>query len=231
MDRKNSKSFQFVAYHPDLALQYFEVINRICEMAWSSLSERELVRVAWAYYYFSIQFRENLEIACQLHPNDVNLKRLHAEECNTANLSPWPGIATPDEKLNHDEFMARLLRLQPIDGIDDIKAAGNRYLASTRAVDDLARAKSIGSYEDGGLSDVFSAFLQAPGWEGPTLQAFRHFLQKHVEFDSDNDAGHGVLAQTLSPDDTIAPLWELFEDILHSAIPRIASTGLRTFQG
>ena len=119
--------------------------------------------------------------------------------------------------------MERLLRLQPIDAIDDLRRSGENYLARVRAMDDLARAKSIASYEDTGLSSVFSAILDAPHWEGPALRAFRHFLLKHVEFDSDVEGGHGMLARTLSADNTISPLWAAFEDLLNQAVPRIAT--------
>lgn len=209
------------------APRYLAIVERICDMQWFLLRTDEILRVARAYHYFSIQFRENLAIACRLHPDDANLKVLHSEECDTANLSPWPGVAEPDEKLDHDVFIDRLLRLQPAGEHDDLRSAGESYLATVRAVDDLARAKIIASYEDGGLHSVFSAILTAPTWEGPALRAFQHFLLKHVEFDSDSNAGHGLLARTLIPDDTITPLWAAFEDILIRAVPRIATVGLR----
>jgi hypothetical protein len=202
-----------------------EIIDRICGFQWESLSEDEVLRIAYAYYYFSIQFRENLNIACSLHPEDRDLKTLHLEECNTDNLSPWPGVAEPGEKLNHDEFMRRLLVLQPVANERELKAAGEAYLAKVRAVDDLARAKSIASYEDTGLSSVFSAILRAPSWEGVPQQAFRHFLLCHISFDG--DGGHGDLARNLVPDDTIVPLWAAFEEIFTKAVPRIAEVVVR----
>jgi hypothetical protein len=202
-----------------------EIIDRICGFNWESLCEEEIVRIAYAYYYFSIQFRENLDIACRLHPEDRDLRKLHLEECNTDNLSPWAGVAEPGEKLNHDEFMRRLLTLQPVPDERDLMAAGEAYLAKVRAVDDLARAKSIASYEDTGLSSVFSAILRAPNWEGAPQQAFRHFLLCHISFDG--DGGHGDLARNLVPDDTIVPLWAAFEEIFTRAVPRIAVAVVR----
>jgi hypothetical protein len=61
--------------------------------------------VASAYYFFSIQVREDLEVARQLYPNDDRLLQLEEGECSTDNLSPWPDVAGEGEKLNHDEFM------------------------------------------------------------------------------------------------------------------------------
>jgi hypothetical protein len=42
---------------------YEQVIDEICDLDWADLDEEDLIRVAWAYYHFSVQFRECLEIA------------------------------------------------------------------------------------------------------------------------------------------------------------------------
>lgn len=177
------------------------------------------------YYFFSIQFRENLEIACSLHPGDENLEELSAGECNTDNLSPWPGVAEAGEKLNHDEFMRRALRLCPIQEARrrELQSIGEAYLATIRAIDDDTRARSIASYEDGGLERVFGAMLTAPAWSNPTLQAFQHFLRRHIHFDHDPDHGHGALARHLGVGDEVTPLWAEFRRILVEAVPRLAT--------
>ena len=201
------------------------VIDQIDNLPWEQISEDEVLRVAMAYYYFSVQFRENLEVACRLHPNDAKLKELYTGECNTDNLSPWENIAKEGEAMNHDEFMRRLLALQPITDADALERAGSLYLSQTRAMDDLVKAKSIASYEDGGLERVFSAMLRAPSWNGAGQKAFRHFLEKHIEFDSDDEAGHGALSRHIPVDDSILPLWVAFEEILRCAVPAFARDG------
>ena len=40
---------------------YELVIDDICNLKWGSLTQEDLINVAWAYYYFSTQFRESLE--------------------------------------------------------------------------------------------------------------------------------------------------------------------------
>jgi hypothetical protein len=203
---------------------YKPVIEEICALSWSVLDRSQLSAAAWAYYFFSIQFRENLEIAYSMHPDDEQLQSLVREECRTDNLSPWPGVAAEGEELDHDEFMRRLLSLSPIDSDlrVTIEAEGQRYLAKTRAVDDYVRAISIASYEAGGLEAVFKAFLLAPVWDTPLLAAFKHFLMKHIDFDSDPDQGHGALVRHLVPDDRIRCLWVGFRDLLITAVPRLA---------
>jgi hypothetical protein len=198
-------------------------VDRICDMRWSELTEQEFIDVAWAYYYFSIQFRENLTITCELFPDDAKLQQLEREECATDNLSPWPGVAAEGEKMNHDEFMRRLLQLTPIsdEKRQAFEAQGARYLDEVRATDDLTRAVSIASYEDGGLERVFHAFLQAPAWNNPALRAFRHFLTEHIRFDNDPDQGHGALSRHLAPDDRILPLWLAFERLLVAFVPTL----------
>lgn len=201
---------------------YPAVIDAICAMPFERLTSDEVLQVAKAYYYFSIQFRENLDIACRQRPDDGKLAELRLGECDTDNLSPWPKVAVPGEKLNHDEFMRRLLALQPVPDNDFLEALGTSYLNRVRAVDDRARARSIASYEDGGLSRVFSAMLRARDWHGEGQLAFRHFLEQHILFDTDDEAGHGCLSRHLAPDDSILPLWSAFAAILALAVPRLA---------
>ena len=198
-------------------------IDEICNLAWERLSEEECVECAWSYYYFSVQFREHLEIARRLLPQDEKLQDLENGECNTDNLSPWPGVAAAGEAMNHDEFMRRLLTLTsiPEERHQDFQARGEAYLAFTRSLDDQTRATSIASYEDGGLERTFTAMLRMPDYPNPTLQAFRHFLSEHIRFDSNPDEGHGALARHLMPDDRIKPLWDAFYDLVVAFTPRL----------
>lgn len=198
-------------------------IDAICALDWVALDAAALSSVAWAYYYFSIQFRENLEIASSLHPDDALLTRLMREECDTDNLSPWPGIAAPGERMNHDEFMRRLLGLSVTDPVEQARVdmLGRDYLGDVRAQEPEVRAASIATYEDGGLERVFSAILRNPNWDTESLAAFRHFLLKHIGFDSNPDEGHGALARHLAPDYRVRRLWQDFYDLFVGAAPRL----------
>jgi hypothetical protein len=202
---------------------YEGVIDEICGLQWKSLTIEDLTDVAWAYYYFSVQFRENLEIACDLYPDDCKIQQLKQEECNTDNLSPWPGVANTGERLNHDEFMRRLLFLTPINDtkrgrIDQI---GQLYLIKVRKLDFTTRAASIAAYEDGGLERVFRAILESQHWNSPLVQAFRHFLTLHIRFDNDPVQGHGALTRQLMLDDKILPIWIAFKCLLVKAVPKL----------
>lgn len=205
---------------------YLKVIEEICELNWRGINREDLFIAAWAYYFFSIQFRENLQIARSLYPNDPKLRQLEEEECDTYNLSPWPGIAQPGERMNHDEFMRRLIELSPIDPAlrSRIEELGSAYLRAVREIEPMTRAVSISSYENGGLQSVFRAFLTSQDWDGPPLQAFGHFLTQHIKFDGDEEdgGGHGELARHLVPDDRILPLWAEFKQLLVVSVPRLA---------
>jgi len=126
--------------------------------------------------------------------------------------------------MNHDEFMRRTLQLTFIGQSrrSNWDAIGRSYLADIRAMDDISRALSIASYEDGGLEKVFRAFLKAKHWNGPLLEAFRHFVTEHIRFDSDPEQGHGALCRHLTPDDRVAPLWVAFRQMLVEATPALA---------
>ncbi len=211
------------------ACKYESVVNEVCSLGWHDLIKDDLIAAAWAYYYFSVQFRENLEVARSLHPDDQMLKQLEQEECNTSNLSPWPGVAETGEKMNHDEFMLRLLRLSYIaDGKrSELERIGQAYLTAVRQLTPTARALSIASYEDGGLEKVFRAILKSQHWEGPLLQAFKHFLTEHIKFDSDPEQGHGALSRHLTPDDQILPLWTAFKQLFVDAVPSLETASER----
>ena len=202
---------------------YERVIDDICDLNWVNLSQEDLIGVAWVYYHFSVQFRECLEIARELYPDDNRLLQLDHGERDTDNLSPWPGVATAGEKINHDEFMRRTLKLTEIPGERrrSLAAIGQAYLTKTRAIDRNSRALALASYEDGGLESVFRAILTAEHWEGPLLQAFRHFLAEHIRFDSDPDQGHGALCRHLTPDERVLPLWAEFKQMLIAGIPQL----------
>jgi hypothetical protein len=205
-------------------LEVDNVIEEICGLRWQELTEDELLDVAWAYYFFSIQFRENLQIARSLYPGDDNLRRLEQEECGTDNLSPWPGVAAVDEKMNHDEFMRRVLLLSDIASEKQrkLESLGHDYLRTVREINPVTRALSISSYEDSGLERVFGAILQARCWENESLRAFKHFLDEHIKFDSNPEQGHGALSRHLAPDDRVLPLWVAFRDILIAAVPSLS---------
>jgi len=207
---------------------YDRVIGEICDLRWDRLTSEELTDVAWAYYYFSIQFREHLRIARAIYPLDQKLQQLEKEECDTDNLSPWPDVALADEQMDHDEFMRRLLMLAPINQARHSRLAeiGEAYLTNIRDIDPQTRAASIASYEDGGLERVFRAILTAPDWDGPLLGAFSHFLSEHIRFDSDPEQGHGALSRHIMVDDRVSLVWMEFKDLLTRSVPKLGSAAV-----
>ena len=195
-------------------------------MAWDELNSDEVMHASpkGLLLFLDPVPREFGEIArARALPPTSKLADLWDGECNTANLSPWPGIAATGERMNHDEFMRRLLDFDPVGSEDRLTAAGLAYLDKTRSIDDAARASSIASYEDGGLSRVFGAMLRAPHWYGRGQRAFRFFLEEHIRFDSADGAGHGELSRHLPIDDRILPLWTTFRDLLATAVPKLAT--------
>jgi hypothetical protein len=209
---------------------YHAIISNICALGWARLDRADISAVALGYYYFSIQFRENLGIAQRLYPHDVALRSLIKEECKTDNLSPWPGVAQAGEKLNHDEFMRRVLLLSPIDPKRQrqVEEAGRNYLSRSRSEDEHTKALTIASYEDGGLERVFKAILQCQCWDTPLLRGFQHFLVKHISFDSDPVEGHGALVRHLVPDERVGALWGELYKLFIIAAPRLADVGYVT---
>jgi hypothetical protein len=204
---------------------YQQIVDEICHFRWSEINRNELLAVSQATYYFSVQFCETVEMACRLHPFDPLLAELREEQCNSDDLSPYPGVAKPCEKLNLGEFMRRVLVLSSLDRETRarIEHLGAAYLAEVRRTGVETRVRSLPSYEDGGLEKVFSAVLRARDWNEPSLAAFRHFLAGHIDLDTDPDMGHGALCRHLVADDRIVPLWRAFRDLLKQAAPTLAA--------
>jgi hypothetical protein len=205
-----------------IAERYPRVIDEIASLNWSDLTRDELMAACAAYSYFSVQFVDAVHIACELYPSDAKLIELRRGECDTDNLSPYPGVAEPGEKMNHDEFMRRTVAMSSLDrdARNGIEKLGHAYLEEVNQFDPITRAMSLSSYEDGGLEKVFGAILTAKHWDEPSLRAFRHFLVEHIKMDSGE---HGGLCRHLVADDRILPLWEAFRNILVGAAPRLAA--------
>jgi len=203
------------------ARSYQTVIDDICDLNWAGLTRDEVINTAWTYYYFSVQFCQNVGIARALFPDDERLEELDAGERNTDNLSPCPGVVAVGERVDHDEFMRRTLALEPIDPARELRlrAIGEAYLEKVRATGDLTRALSLATYEDGGLERTFRAILQARHWDGPLLHAFRHFLEGHIMLDSDPDHGHGSLCRHIGPSKEVDDLWLAFKESLVAGAP------------
>jgi hypothetical protein len=203
---------------------YAQLINEICDLNWSALSRDELIDVAWAYYFFSVQFCENVGIARRLYPDDKRLEELDRGERDTDNLSPCPGVVDFGERVDHDEFMRRALKLEAVDELRHrrLQTIGAAYLEKVRAADDATRALSLPTYEDGGLERVFRSILQARRWDGPLLQAFKHFLVGHIALDSNPMKGHGSLCRHMPPNQQVFDLWLAFKQSLVAAAPILA---------
>jgi hypothetical protein len=201
--------------------RYPKIIEEIETLNWGRLTRDELMAACAAYYYFSVQFVQAVGFACELYPSDPKLIELRKGECDTDNLSPYPGVAKSGEKMNHDEFMRRTVAMSSLDReeLSRIESLGRAYLAEVNQFDAITRAMSLSSYEDGGLERVFGAMLTAQDWDEPSLGAFRHFLVEHIKLDSGE---HGGLCRHLVADDRILPLWEAFRNILVAAAPRLA---------
>jgi hypothetical protein len=204
--------------------RYQRVIDEISSFNWQGLKREELLTACRAYYYFSQQFVDAVHIACELYPSDQNLISLREGECDTDNLSPYPGIAEKGERMNHDEFMWRVIESASLDQAsrERVDNLGREYLAEVSRMDPLTRAMALSSYEDGGLEAVFRAMLTAPDWDEPSLGAFKHFLVEHIKLDS-GDGSHGSLCRHLVADDRILPLWVAFKNLLSAAAPRLCA--------
>ena len=131
--------------------RYHKIIDEIGNFNWRGLERDELLTACRAYYYFSRQFVEAVHTACDLYPSDQNLISLREGECDTDNLSPYPGIAEKGEKMNHDEFMRRV--------VEFCKLGSGRARASRQPRPRISR----GSQPHGSV-DSGNGLVELRGW-------------------------------------------------------------------
>jgi len=122
-------------YANDTEARAFEkVIADICDLNWSGLSQDDVTNVAWVYYFFSVQFCENVGIARALYPEDKALEELDRGERDNRQSLSIPGVVVVGERVDHDEFMRRTLQLTPIEESRRrrLEAIGAAYLEKVR---------------------------------------------------------------------------------------------------
>tara|TARA_B100001989_G_C24540621_1_gene467343 strand:- start:1554 stop:2237 length:684 start_codon:yes stop_codon:yes gene_type:complete len=200
-------------------------VERICNLGWEDLSENQVKRALHGFYFFSQKFVDNLRTASNLYPEDDGIKSLMQEELNTDNLSPYNGVADEGEAMDHDVFLRRVIQISGLseEENEELFTKGKQYLEAMDQMPPEAQLQCLVSCEDGGAIQMYSSVLKAQvlDSEDPALQAFKHFLQKHVEFDNEEgaEAGHGTLVRKFEMEDKhIGPFWNHFADFLETLV-------------
>lgn len=108
---------------------------------------------------------------------------------------------------DHHEFLAHFLRKHGL--LEKMQARFSKdvdaYMSACRSLSDEDRAMTVFSREDE-LSGIFARILDARDWSAPGLYAFKHYLSRHILFDT-GDGGHHDLTSDFPVNDNVLPFY------------------------
>lgn len=199
---------------PEGGQEYKGVVEEIRGLEWKELSEKELQDLMYLAYTAAVEFAESLRIALELYPDNEKIREMAAGELNTKNLK----LDDYDEAGDHSEFLLHFLEKNGLSPSEELQRFANEYQESCRRLSDNTRAMSVFSREQE-LPSIFAEILKARDWEAPGLEAFRFYLQEHIELDT-SEGGHGELTEEMPIDDSVKPFYEARLQ-MYNAIPKL----------
>ncbi len=195
-------------------MRYKEVVAEIRGLNWKSLQEPQLERLMQISHGAAEEFAEALRIGLQVYKSDDNLQQMARGELKANNLKH----GDYDKRGDHSEFLAHFLEREGSQLSPEVQDAIQKYRVICSNLTPEVRAKTVFSREEE-LSGIFAAILCNEHWSTETLQAFRYYLQKHIELDSE-DGGHADLVSAYEIDDVVLPFYEARLD-LYRVIPEL----------
>ncbi len=195
-------------------MKYKEVVAEIRDLNWKSLKEPQLQTLMHISHGAAVEFAEALRVGLQVYKADENLQEMARGELKTDNLT----YNDYNSRGDHSEFLAHFITKSNLEPSTEVRTAIEQYLAACRALPTEIRAKSVFSREEE-LSGIFNAIIENEHWTTEALQAFRFYLQRHIELDS-KDGGHADLVSGYQIDDAVLPFYEARLD-LYRVIPEL----------
>ena len=184
---------------------YKNTVEQIKNLAWHSLSPDELRSVMVLSWYAASEFGSSLRMALALHPESHAFQEMAGGEIQTTNLK----FADYAAKADHAQFLFHFIHKHglfqriPL----EVREAGENYQYQVNRMTCDSRVMSVVSREQE-LPGVFRAILEGGGWDGsPELDAFRYYLERHIELDSGDD-GHAQMLSSFPVNDLVAPFFD-----------------------
>ena len=195
-------------------MKYKNVVEEIRSLNWKVLKEPQLEKLMHISHGAAQEFAEALRIGLRVYKGDENLQTMARGELKADNLRFGDYQARGD----HSEFLEHFLRKAAMEPSAEVHDAIQKYLAACRALSPEVRAKTVFSREEE-LSGIFTAILENEHWTTEALQAFRYYLERHIELDGE-DGGHADLVRAYKIDDVVLPFYEARRD-LYRVIPEL----------
>jgi hypothetical protein len=199
------------------------LVQLIHKLGWSNLSLATLQWLMYISFVTAKEFAESLRIALREYPGDAMLEQMAAGELCATNLNfrYWKNSDGVVTKGDHWEFLKYYLDIWADRPPFSVVQAGNSYTETVELLSPKVRAMTIFSRERE-LPGIFTAILTAPAWENHDLPihlaAFRYYLQRHIELDS-QAGGHAELVSHQPVTEAVVPFYEARLRLYTSAIP------------
>lgn len=186
-------------------MRYKETVARIVALPWDELNGSALLEVMILSLHAAKEFSESLRVALGIYPDHLGLQMMARGELNTNNLEYLEYQRMGD----HWEFLSYFLIRHQILEPTRILTSGVGYRNAIQKMLPTVRAMSIFSREKE-LEAIFESILKADEsyWEShDALLAFRYYLRRHIEVDSEA-GGHADMIADMPIDDRVNEFYE-----------------------
>ncbi len=195
-------------------LEYKKVVGDITNLNWKSLEEPQLMRLMYLSRAAAVEFAEALREGLKVYKQDPDLQGMARGELKTDNLR----FSDYEKRGDHWEFLDHFLTKAGYTPDAGLKDSANRYIETCRKMDSKVRAHTVFSREHE-LGAIFDAILQNEHWTTETLLAYRHFMERHIQLDTE-EGGHGDAVSKYPIDDSVLPFYQARLD-MYRVIPEL----------
>lgn len=196
-------------------MDYKIIVRKIVDLPWQTLDQEKLHALMFLSAHAAQEFAASLRIALRHFSWHEGLKKMATGELQTDNMR----FGSYQESGDHADFLWHFVHECNLHLAvsEKIFNTGEAYLGQVEKLPEMVRAMSIFSREHE-MSLVYKNILQAPAWNTPALQAYRHYLERHVELDSEK-GGHDELVADLPVTDAVADFYRLRLDMYQCIFP------------
>lgn len=195
-----------------------QIINALDSISFESLTQEELQQLMVIWVYLAQDYAEAIRLAIAKYPDNEGFQGLASGELHVTNLK----YGDYAEAADHDAFLRHFVEKYGLfDKYPEAKAAGEKFLASTRRLSDDTRIMSVASRQSVRV-DFFGDILNAAKWNLPGLPEFRYFLVMHMTSPATEAEHVGMIAEfPLKPEVLI--FYSLFIKLCRT-LPSLADT-------
>jgi len=195
--------------------KYKEIVKKIKNLNWDSLSEEDLQKMMILSAYSAVEFAESLRITLEHNDSNEALKEMAEEELKTDTLS----FGDYDIKGDHSEFLWHFIKKYGLmEKYGSMKEAGEEYIEKVKRLSPKVRIMSIVSREQE-LPEIFKEILSAKSWDAEGLPEYKYYMDEHIELDS-GEEGHAEKLKEFVIDESVAEFYAIRLE-MYKSIPKL----------